>query len=127
MAMEIPIDYHILFLAMIFVLLIITIFLLFVDAELEKTVGAFILIMINVVFCLIAAFMFTAIDLYGYDTTGAIVHNVYSGMHYLSMLYVILMYVNFMLLVYCGYLFIRKPWERVMGDEEETFYHGPPY
>lgn len=125
--MEVPIDYHILFLAMSFILFVISIFLIFVDTSLEKAVGATILIMFNMVLCIIVGYVFAAVDLYSYDSSGALVHNVYSGMHYLSYIYLVLFYVNILLMVYCAYLFIRKPWSEVYGDESKIRYKGPPY
>ena len=125
--MEVPIDYHILFLAMTFIMFIITIFLLFMETTLEKAVAANILIMFNFVLCMIEAYVFSAVDLYAFDTEGALVHNVYSGMHYFSWLFVVLGYINIMLLVYCVYLYIKKPWTEIMGDEPEIQYQGPPF
>ena len=118
----IPIDYHILFLAMSFIIFILTIILLFVEASFEKAVGAFILCCFNIVLCLLCAFIFSAVDLYGFDTTGATVHNIYGGMNILSIIYVVLIYINILLMVYCGYLFIRKPWEEMFEDEPKIQY-----
>jgi len=115
--LEVPMDYHILFLAMSFVIFIITIFLFFVDVTLEKAVGGFILCMFNMVLCIVCGFLFTAIDIYGYDTSGNIVHNIHSGMHLLSYIYVIFFYVNMMLMVYGVYIFYKKPWEEVSDNE----------
>jgi len=125
--MNIPIEYHILFLVMSFVIFIITIFLIFVETTLEKAVGAWVLIMFNLVLCILCGYIFAAVDLYGYDSAGAVVHNIESSMHYLSYIYLVLFYVNFMLLVYCAYLFIRKPWTEVFGDETKVQYRGPPF
>ena len=105
----------------------ITILLMFIDATLEKAVAAFIFCAFNIILNLLVAYLFTAVDLYGYDTTGAVVHNVYGGMWSLSFIYVIMVYINIMLMVYCTYLFIRKPWTEMYGDESEIQYRGPPY
>jgi len=116
--MEIPIDYHILFLAMSFILFIIAGFLMFVDATFEKAILAFIFCMFNIILNFLNAFIFSAVDMPGYDTTGAIVHNVYGGMHPLSFIFVIMMYINVLFMVYCVYLFIKKPWTEIFGDDE---------
>lgn len=126
MALEVPMDYHLLFLAMNFIVFIITIFLLFVDTTFEKAVGAFILNMFNMVLCIVCGFLFTAVDIYGYDSTGAIVHNVHSSMHMLSWIYVTLFWVNLMMLFYATYLFYKKPWTDVYG-KDEIQYQSPPY
>jgi len=125
--LEVPMDYHILFLAMSFIVFIITIMLLFVDATLEKAVAAFILIMFNLVLCIICGYLFAGIDIYGYDSTGTIVHNIHSSMHIFSWIYLVLFWVNFMLSIYAVYLFYRKPWTDVFGDETQVQYKGPPY
>lgn len=119
--LEVPIDYHILFLAMSFIVFILTIMLLFVEASFEKAVGAFILCSFNIVLSLLCAFIFSAVDLYGYDTTGAVVHNVSGGMNILSFIYIIMIYINILLMVYCGYLFIKKPWDE-FEDESKIQY-----
>ena len=113
-------DYHIIFLVMTFVLFIISVFLLFVDASFEKAVAAFILIMFNFTLCLLVSMGFGAIDVYGYDSDGALVANVYSDMYYMIIVFWILAWINVMLLFYCVYLFYRKPWEEfVKGDRYE--------
>ena len=125
--MYIPMDYHLLFLAMGFIVFIITIFLLFMDTNLEKAVAAFILSCFNIVLSLLCAFIFSAVDLYGYDNTGAVVHNVEGSMYPMTIVYIVMIYINIMLMVYAGYLFIRKPWVDVFGDETKIQHKGPPY
>jgi len=125
--MNVPMEYHILFLAMSFVLFIITIFLLFWNVTLEKAVASNITIMFNMVLCIIVALLFSGIDIYGHDTTGAIVHNVISDMHPFAYLYLVMFYVNLMLMFYCIYLFIKKPWDDLVEHEKETIYYDTPY
>lgn len=125
--MNIPMDYHILFLAMSFIVFIITIFLIFVETNLEKAVGAMILCMFNIVLCIICGYIFAAVDIYGYDSTGALVHNIESSMHPLIYLYLVMGWINICLMIYCGYLFIRKPWSEVYGDEDKIQYTGEPW
>jgi len=116
--MYVPMDYHILFLAMSFIVFIITIFLIFVDTTLEKTVGAMILCTFNIVLNMISGIVFAGVDIYGYDNTGAIVHNVQSTMHPFIHIYVIMTWVTIMLMVYCAYIFVRKPWVERMENNE---------
>ena len=123
--MEMPIDYHIIFMIMSFILLIITIFLLFIETTLEKTVAANILIVFNIMLCMIISLSFGAIDMYGYSSTGAIVHNVYSELYAFIYLYWVLMYVNIMLLFYCVYHYYKKPWEEYI--EERNYYFRDEY
>ena len=107
----IPMDYHVLFLTMVFVLFIITILLLFIDATLTKTVGANIIIMVNFILCLIVSLGFGAIDMYSYDANGVLVHNV-SDVWVFVYIFWAFSYINVMLLFYCVYIYIRKPWEQ---------------
>jgi len=125
--MELPIDYHMLFLMMSFIIFIITIFLLFIDTTLEKAVAANVLIMFNLILCSIISLGFGAIDYYGYDSAGEIVHNVESGMYPFVYVYWIMIYINIMLLFYCVYIYIKKPWEEYIqesGYENEEQYYS---
>lgn len=110
-------DYHILFLVMTFILFIISIFLLFIETSFEKAVAAFILILFNFILCGIVSLGFGAIDVYGYDSSGELVANVYGDMYYFIIIFWILSWINVMLLFYCVYLFYRKPWEEYMRQE----------
>lgn len=112
--MEIPMDYHLLFIAMTFILFILSIFLLFINTSLEKAVAANILCMFNMILSLVVAYSFAAIDMYGFDSAGAVVHNVYSEMYPFIYLYWAVFYINLMLIFYCVYLYLRKPWEEYM-------------
>lgn len=126
--MEVPLDYHILFIAMSFIVFIITIFLLFIDTTFEKTVGAFILCGFNILLNLIVAFIFSGVDIYGFDSNGNVVHNISSSMHPLAVVYMSMIFINTMLMLYCSYIFIKKPWTERMGDEfTQGKYQGPPY
>ena len=113
-----PIDYHILFLAMVFIIFIISIFLLFIDTTLEKAVAANIFIIVNFILCFIVSLGFGAIDMYSYDSDGVLVHNV-SDMYPFVYIFWIFGYVNIMLLFYCVYIYYRKPWEQYAGSRNE--------
>jgi len=116
--MYVPMDYHILFLAMSFILFIITMFLIFVDTTMEKAVAAVIFTMVNLLLTVICGYVFSAVDIYGYDSAGAVVHNVQASMYPFTYIYLVLGYVNICLLIYCGYIFVRKPWiERMENDQ----------
>jgi len=119
--MEMPIDYHLIFMIMSFIIFIISLFLLFIETTLEKTVAANILIMFNIILCIIVSLSFGAIDMYGYDSTGAVVHNVYSELYPFIYLYWVLGYVNIMLLFYCAYHYYKKPWEQYEKDRHKYF------
>jgi len=97
------------------------------DTNLEKAVAGFILCSFNIVLSLLCAFIFSAVDLVGYDASGAVVHNLEGSMYPMTVVYVVLIWINVMLMVYASYLFIRKPWVDVFGDETKTNYKGPSY
>lgn len=109
--MEFAMDYHILFMVMSFMLLIMSVLLLFIDTTIEKAVAANIFIMTNIVICSLVALGFGAIDFYSYDSSGTLVHNVSGSMYPFVYIYWILGYVNIMLLFYCIYIYYKKPWE----------------
>ena len=109
--MEFAMDYHILFLVISFVLLIMSVLLLLIDTSIEKAVAANIFIVLNFMLCSLVSLGFGAIDFYSYDSSGTLVHNVSGSMWPLIYFFWILAYVNFMLLVYCVYIYYKKPWE----------------
>ena len=116
--MEIPLEIFLIFFVMTFILFIITLFLLFIDVTVEKAVAALILTMFNFILCIIVSLSFAAIDLYSYDSSGAVVHNVYSELYPFQYFYWVFSYINFILAVYCGYLFIQKPIEENQNERE---------
>jgi hypothetical protein len=117
--MGIPIEYHLLFLCMTFLLFIITIFLLFIDVTFSKGIAAFILIFFNLIFCMIVSYGFGAIEVQGFNSDGQLVSNIYSDMHPFIYIYWIFGYINIMLMIYCVYIFYKKPWEAYMRGEYE--------
>lgn len=112
-------DYHILFMTMMFIMFIISIFLLFIETTLEKAVAANILLIINVILCIIVSLGFGAIDMISYDSDGTIVHNT-ADMYPLIFLFWVFGYINIMLIFYCVYIYYRKPWEQVESGKYEN-------
>lgn len=109
--MDFALDYHILFMVIVFVLLMISVLLLFIDTSFEKAIAANIFIFINLGLCALVSLGFGAIDFYSFDSAGALVHNTNSGMWPLIYIFWMLGYVNIMLMFYCVYLYYLKPWE----------------
>ena len=103
-----PIDYHILFIGMAFILMIITVFLLFVDNTKEKTIAAMLFAGINYIFCIVNSMGFFAIDFYGFTTNGILVHNPSAGLFRLFAIFFLLVFVNIALLFYCWYLWVNE-------------------
>lgn len=123
--MEIPIDYHIIFIMMSFIFFILIMFLIFIDNDFNKTVAAFILSMFNSVLCIISALSFFSINIFTVDATGTLVSNPYHDLGIFSIVFVILFYINILLVIFCIYLFYKKPWEVLGAKREEEFYRNP--
>jgi len=122
--MEIPIDYHLIFIMMSFIFFILIMFLIFIDNDFNKTVAAFILSMFNSVLCIISALSFFSINVFTADATGTLVNNPYHDLGIFSIVFVILFYINILLVIYCIYLFYKKPWEVIYAKDEEKFYQN---
>jgi hypothetical protein len=98
--------------------------LLFLDNYFEKTIAAMILIFFNIVLCGINTLGFFGYDLYGFTASGELVHNPVNDAFFLGIIYLVLLWINIMLLFYCFYLFWKHA-KDVMGDnEEEAFYRS---
>ena len=111
------IEYHLIFMIIIFILFVISILLLFIDTSLEKAVAANIFIMVNFILCAIVSLGFGAIDVYGYNSDGVLVANIYGDMYYFIYIFWAMGWINIMLLFYCVYIYYRKPWEQYMKGE----------
>jgi len=114
------IEYHIIFMILIFILFIISILLLFIDVTLEKAIAANIFTVVNFILCAIVSLGFGAINAYGYDANGVIVNNIYSDMYYFIYIFWAMGYINVMILFYCVYMYYRKPWEQFTGESYEN-------
>lgn len=123
--MEVPLDYHLLFIVFTIVMFLVTIILLFFDPKVEQATAGTILIMLNMIFCIVVALSFQGLDYYGFDYNGNVVHNVYTELWPFHVIWLGLFYVNLMLLVYCAYLFWKKPWDEYV--EQEKYYQNTSY
>ena len=120
--MQIPIDYHIIFILISIILLLFTILLIFIESTAQKTSAGVIIIMLNIIICIICALGAANVDMYGYNSDGELVHNINYNLKPIIIMYWWFFYVNFMLMIYCGYLFANKPWEKEDAEEENSFY-----
>lgn len=120
--MEVPMDYHLMFMMMSFILLILIGFLLFLEQEFNRTILAFILSFINAILCSITAMAFFGINIMTVDGAGTLINNVYHDLYMLGILFVVLAYVNVLFIFYCIYLFLKKPWEAIKDAEAEKYY-----
>jgi len=120
--MEFAIDYHMIFMVLSFMLLMLSVLLLFIDSSFEKTVASNIFIVFNFILCLLVSMGFGAIDFYGYDSSGNLVHNINSGMHPFIYIFWIIGYINIMLLFYCVYIYYKKPWDDYINTPEPSIF-----
>ena len=117
--MEILQDYHILFIAISFMLLIITITFLFVNNTKEKTIAAMIMSGINYIICIFNSFGFFRIGIVGYIGDGTISVNEYIEMYPVFAIFLLLYWVNVVFLFYCYWLWVRNPWRiNELGSSE---------
>jgi len=122
--MQIPIDILLIYIVIQIILFFLTVLLIFVEPTVEKTSAGLILIAVNIVICIMVALSYSAVDFYGFDYAGEIVHNVNNDLYPFMILYWGFFYINLMLSVYCGYLFWRKPWEEFY-EANTRFMEGP--
>ena len=123
--MEFLIEYHIIFMLMAFIIFIVAILLLFIDVTLEKAVAANVLLFFNMILNLIVSQGFGAIDLYSWDSSGVLVHNVYNDMYPFIYVYWMFFWISLMLLFYCVYIYMKKPWDDYVKGEkyyQEEYY-----
>ena len=116
------VDYHLIFIIFSFLLFIITIFLLFIDTTMDKTVGAIITLMMNLVVCAVVILSFHGVDMISYDSAGTVIHTANTEMGDFNALFFGIAYVNIMLFVYASYLLAKKPWDKKEendGEEDE--------
>ena len=101
------IDYHLLFITMAFVLFVIEIFLLFVDTDKWKAIGAMLMAGLNLNLCWIGALSFMAINIPGFTSSGVLVDNPTPNMWMFFGLFVGLWAVNVGLMFYAPTVIIR--------------------
>lgn len=101
--MEMLIDYHLIFIAISFVMLFITVFLIIDDPTKERLWFAVFFAGINYILCLIISLGFFGIGIVGYTTSGTTPVTLYSEMFPIYALFFLLHIVNAALIFYCYY------------------------
>lgn len=117
----IPIDYHLTLVFLSIIFFVITLMLLFINPDFNKTIAAMLLSFINIAVSFIAGIGFFSVDFYGYDTTGTIVSNYNYEMSSIGILFIGITYICVLFLLYSLYLLYEKPWDAVRKIE------GNPY
>ena len=116
--MEVLMEYHLVLMAMAFVLLLFTVILMFIVKTKEAVFAGIILSAINWLLCLICMYGFFRIGLIGYTPSGTTpinvytdltsIHTVFYGLHFLSIAF-----------IYYGYwLWVKNPWK--IGETGST-------
>ena len=100
-------DYHLLFVTMAFILFVIQIFLLFVDTDKWKAIGAMILTGFNMNLCWVVSLGFTVINIPGFTSSGVLVDNPTPDMWMFFAMFLGLASVNTMLMFYAPTILIR--------------------
>lgn len=109
--MEILMDYHLVFIVIAFVLLLITILFLFIEPIYGKVIAGMLLAGINYLICLINSFAFFRIGLVGYTGEGVSIVTSSSVMEVFFVIFFLLHFLNIALIFYASLLLMRKPWE----------------
>lgn len=105
-------DYHLLFMAMSFCLLIITLYLLFLDEKTKQGIMmAMFLNAINWLLCIIISLGFFGIGLIGYDSGGTPSVTSYADMYPYFAVYMMLQYACVALMFLCVYFWTKKAWD----------------
>ena len=119
--MGIPIEYHLMLMLLSFILFFTSLIMIFINPEFYKTIGAMILIFLNVPVSWVTGQGFFSFDLYGYDSSGNVVSNIISEYSELGFIFIVIAYISVIMLFYCFYLFYDKPWKDTKKVE------GNPY
>lgn len=112
--MGIPIEIGIYFSIISFFLLIFIGMLLFINPDFNKAIFAFILCFVNGIVSVVATVGFLAMDIYGFDASGALVSNSIADMYPLGMIFLAFVYFSIIFALYSIYLMYKKPWIQAM-------------
>jgi len=108
--MEMLMDYHLLFIVIAIMLLILTIFFIFLENTKHSTIAAMLLAGVNYLLCLIVSFGFFSIGLLGADPMGIVSATAYHEMYALYGFFFLLHFLNIILIFYCYYLWAKDIW-----------------
>jgi len=117
--MEILMDYHLMFIVIAFVLLILTIIFLFIDPTREKAIGAMLLAGINYLLALINSLSFFGIGLVGYTSEGESVVTALHDMQSFALIFMLFVFVNAGLIFYAYWVLVREPWTSEIKEPTE--------
>lgn len=110
-----------LFIILVFILLIISVMLIFIEESKEGVIAAMIFCGINWVLCLITYLSFFGIGLPGYNSDGTAVVTLYADMYGFFMLFYGLQWINTLLIFFCWYKWTQYAYGIKDTPENETF------
>lgn len=123
--MEVLMEYHLVFMAMSFILLLFTIVLLIVDNTKQKTMFAMILAGLNYLLTLISSFGFFSIGIIGYSPDGSITINANHDMFAFYTIFFLLHLFQVVLIWYCIYLYAKDIWNIDQEGKPKDYEPGP--
>lgn len=105
-------DYHLVFIVMAFLLLILTITFIFVDTTPQKIIAAMIMAGINTSLCVINYLSFFGIGIIGYTSAGDVNVVGYDEMYPLFLFFFVLYWINIIFIFYCWYKYTYTVWTK---------------
>lgn len=123
--MGIPLDMALVFMILCVVLLLISIFLLFIEPTFNNAVAGIIISFINLLFSYATVFSLLGLDLYGIDYTGELVSNIEGDFYPFGIMFFLFVFLNVLFTVYGLYLLYAKPWKETMksfGPQKRIWY-----
>jgi len=101
-------DYHIVFIILVFILLLVSILLIFVEQSKESIIAGAILCGINWVACLVTYLSFFGVGIIGYSGDGSVTVTTYADMYGFFMLFYGLQWINILLIYLCWYKWTQQ-------------------
>ena len=105
--LNIPMEYHLVFIIIAFLIFILVMMLLFNENDVFKTIAALILSLFNMILCIVNAIAFYTIDYPTQDSAGTLFHNVIENIDSLGTIFVAMFYLHLLLIFYCLYIFLK--------------------
>lgn len=101
------IDYHLVFIIICFLLLIFSIYLIFLEDKKEAVIAAALICGINWVLCLINYMSFFGVGIIGYSYDGTTSVTLHSDMYGFYVFFYVLQWFNFLLIMFCWFKWTR--------------------
>jgi len=116
--LNIPMEYHLVFMIISFLLFVLVMMLLFNDNDIFKTIAALILSLFNMILCIVNAIIFYTVDVMTQDSGGTLIHNVLDNIWSLGTIFMAMFYLHLLLIFYCMYIFLKAETKAKQTIEE---------